>query len=99
MNNQRDFAGLGRCADARIGGLIGVLVGDALGVPFEFKTPNLLPPRDQIELMPPDGYRRSHAGVPVGTWSDDGAQALCLLAGLLERGRFSLTDLSDRLVK
>lgn len=99
MNNNQGYLRLRPCADARIGGLIGLLVGDALGVPFEFKTPNLLPPRDQIEMTPPPGFRRSHAGVPVGTWSDDGAQALCLLASLLERGRFSLTDFSDKLQK
>jgi len=98
MNNSEGYLGMRSCADARIGGLLGLLVGDALGVPFEFKTPNLLPPRDQIEMTPPPGFRRSHAGVPVGTWSDDGAQALCLLASLLERGRFSLTDFSDRLL-
>ncbi|MEI5997205.1 ADP-ribosylglycohydrolase family protein [Paraburkholderia bengalensis] len=99
MNNKDGYLGLHLCADARIGGLIGLLVGDALGVPFEFKTPNLLPPRDQIEMTPPTGFRRSHAGVPVGTWSDDGAQALCLFASLLERGCFSLTDFADRLVR
>ncbi|EKS9798866.1 ADP-ribosylglycohydrolase family protein [Burkholderia cepacia] len=99
MNNSEGYLGLRPFADARIGGLIGLLVGDALGVAFEFKTPNLLPPRDMIEMIPPTGYRRSHAGVPVGTWSDDGAQALCLLVSLLERGRFSLIDFSDRLVR
>ncbi|MDN7925253.1 ADP-ribosylglycohydrolase family protein [Burkholderia vietnamiensis] len=99
MSNNEWYLGLRTCADARVGGLIGLLVGDALGVPFEFKTPNELPPRDQIEMTPPQGFRRSHAGIPVGTWSDDGSQALCLLASLLERGRFSLTDFSDRLLK
>ena len=98
MNNDEGYLGLRGCSDARIGGLIGLLVGDALGVPFEFKTPSLLPPRELIDMTPPPGFRRSHAGVPVGTWSDDGAQALCLLASLLECGQFSLTDFSGRLV-
>ncbi|MGF6699563.1 ADP-ribosyl-[dinitrogen reductase] hydrolase [Paraburkholderia sp. MM5496-R1] len=98
MNNNEGFLRLRPCADARVAGLIGVLVGDALGVSFEFKTPSLLPPRDQIEMQPPSGFRKSHAGVPVGTWSDDGAQALCLLASLQECGLFSLTDFSRRLV-
>lgn len=99
MNNQRDITDLRRCSDARIGGLIGLLVGDALGVPFEFKSPEQLPPYDEIEMTPPNGFRRAHAGVPVGTWSDDGAQALCLLASLLECGKLSLTDFADRLVR
>ncbi len=99
MNNNEGYLGLRPFADARIGGLIGLLCGDALGVPYEFKTPNLHPSRDEIEMTPPLGFRRSHAGVRVGTWSDDGAQALCLLASLLEHSRFSLTDFSDRLVR
>jgi ADP-ribosyl-[dinitrogen reductase] hydrolase len=99
MNNNEGFLRLRPCADARISGLVGLLVGDALGVPFEFKTPNLLPSHELIEMTPPEGYRRSHASIPIGTWSDDGAQALCLLASLLEHGHFSLTDFVDRLVK
>lgn len=99
MSDHRDFTELRGCTDARIGGLIGLLIGDALGVAFEFKSPEQLPKRELIEMTPPAGFRRSHAGVPVGTWSDDGAQALCLLASLLERGRFSLTDFSNKLVQ
>ena len=82
-----------------VGGLIGLLVGDALGVPYEFHAPEDLPSRDQIKMEPPVGFRRAHAGVPIGTYSDDGAQALCLLASLLSCGRFALTDFSDRLVR
>lgn len=99
MNNNEGYLGLRRHSDTRIGGLIGLLVGDALGVVFEFKPPHQLPPRELIETTPPSGFRRSHAGVPVGTWSDDGAQALCLLACLLETGRFALVDFSDRLLR
>jgi len=99
MNNDEKYLGLRRCSDGRIGGLIGLLVGDALGVPFEFKTPSQLPSRELIEMTPPNGYRRSHAGVPVGTWSDDGAQALALLASLIECGKFSLTDFAEGLLR
>lgn len=70
------------------GGLLGLLVGDALGVPYEFHAADALPPRDQIEPTPPPGFARSHGRIPPGTWSDDGAQALVLLDSLLERGRF-----------
>ena len=81
------------------GGVIGLLVGDALGVPYEFHGPGDIPPRDQIEMEPPRGFRRAHAGVPVGTWSDDGAQALCLLACLLDCDRFDPDDFGRRLVR
>ncbi|WP_232232439.1 ADP-ribosylglycohydrolase family protein [Cupriavidus sp. amp6] len=82
-----------------IGGLVGLLVGDAVGVPYEFNAPEDLPDRHQIDMVPPIGFGRSHAGVPPGTWSDDGAQALCLLASLMDCGRLSLTDFADRLLQ
>lgn len=40
-----------------------------------------------------------HAGVPIGTWSDDGAQALCLLDSLLACGKFDVDDFANRLVR
>jgi len=78
------------------GGLLGLLIGDALGVPYEFHVPENIPPLDQIELEPPAGFNRSHRHTPPGTWSDDGAQALCLLASLLDCGRLDLEDLAGR---
>ncbi len=80
------------------GGIIGLLVGDALGVPYEFHARESIPSMAEIEFEPPSYFRRAHAGVPVGTWSDDGAQALCLLASLLECGRFDVEDFAKRLV-
>ncbi|MBS1796472.1 MAG: ADP-ribosylglycohydrolase family protein [Acidobacteria bacterium] len=70
------------------GGMIGLLVGDALGVPYEFHARESIPAMDEIEFEPPAAFRRAHAGTPAGTYSDDGAQALILLDSLLERGRF-----------
>jgi len=80
------------------GGIWGLLVGDAVGVPYEFHPPHEIPPLDRIELDPPVGFSRAHLGVPPGTWSDDGAQALCLLASLLDRGRLDIDDLGRRLL-
>lgn len=80
------------------GGMIGLLVGDAVGVPYEFRPPDRIPPRTQIDMVPPPGYPRAHSRVPPGTWSDDGAQALCLLASLLDCGRFDAEDFGARLV-
>lgn len=70
------------------GGLIGLLVGDALGVPYEFHGRQDIPAPEDVEFRPPRGFRRAHPGVPAGTWSDDGAQALVLLNSLLECDRF-----------
>lgn len=80
------------------GGIVGLLVGDALGVPYEFHPKEAIPPIAEIEFEPPAGFRRAHAGVPAGTWSDDGAQALCLLASLVECGRFDADDFALKLV-
>jgi len=100
MNND-GFAGLlsDYGSNPVVGGLVGLLVGDAVGVPYEFNAPEDLPDRHHIDMVPPAGFARSHAGVPPGTWSDDGAQALCLLASLLECGKFSLPDFADRLLR
>ncbi|GHG71893.1 ADP-ribosylglycohydrolase family protein [Comamonas sp. JC664] len=81
-----------------VGGIYGLLVGDALGVPYEFHAPGRIPAPEQIDFQPPEGFPRAHDGVPPGTWSDDGAQALCLLDSLLYQGRLDPEDLGRRLV-
>lgn len=81
------------------GALLGLLVGDALGVPYEFHPPEQIPPLELIEFAPPPGYARAHARVSPGTWSDDGAQALCLLASLLDCGKLDPDDLAHRFLR
>jgi ADP-ribosylglycohydrolase/protein-tyrosine phosphatase len=80
------------------GGLQGLLIGDALGVPFEFHDPIDLPRMSEIDMEPPPAFDRAHAGVLPGTWSDDGAQALCLLTSLIACKGLDLGDFSRRLV-
>jgi ADP-ribosylglycohydrolase len=50
------------------GGMLGLLVGDAVGVPYEFRTPGAI---GTVEF-------RGHGShdQPPDTWSDDGALAL-----------------------
>lgn len=67
-----------------------MLVGGALGVPYEFHSPSEVPSSHLIEFEPPAGFQRAHQGVRPGTWSDDGAQALILLDTLLERDGLDL---------
>lgn len=80
------------------GGIIGLLVGDALGVPYEFHAREEIPARAEIEFEPPEGFRRAHAGVPIGTYSDDGAQALILLDSLLACGKFDAVHFAEGLI-
>ena len=87
-----------RVQDRIQGGLIGLLVGDALGVPYEFHDPQDIPELALIEFEPPPGFARAHKGTPPGTWSDDGAQALCLLASLQHHHKLEPQDLAHRFV-
>ena len=80
------------------GAVLGLLIGDALGVPYEFHDATSLPGFAEIEFEPPSYFRRSHISVPTGTWSDDGAQALILLNSLLECGKFDGRHFADGLV-
>lgn len=80
------------------GSLYGLLVGDALGVPYEFHPPDALPPPGEIEMEPPAGFPRAHGRVPPGTWSDDGALALALLEALLDEGRPDAAAIAQRIV-
>ncbi len=79
------------------GALWGLLVGDALGVPFEFHDPDALPPQTAIGPDLPVGFQRSHTAAPKGAWSDDGAHALCLMESLLACGELDTRDLLSRM--
>ena len=85
--------------DKIAGGFYGLLIGDALGVPYEFKSASQIPALDEIEFVPPPGYPRTYGSIAPGTWSDDGSQALCLLSSLLDCGRFDADDFAKRLVQ
>jgi ADP-ribosyl-[dinitrogen reductase] hydrolase len=85
-------------AEFVLGGLYGLLIGDAVGVPYEFSAPTALPALELIDIEPPPGFVRAHPVAPRGAWSDDGAQALCLLASLLGCSGLDLVDLGNRFV-
>src|SRR5215472_7526888 len=85
-------------ADRLRGALWGLLVGDALGVPYEFHEPESIAASGAIRMDPGPPFARAHRGTPPGTWSDDGAHALCLLASLLDRGRFDPDDFARRML-
>jgi len=63
-----------------LSGLLGVAVGDALGVPVEFFT------RNELQLNPVKTMRcyGSH-NQPAGTWSDDSSLTFCLAQALSEK--------------
>ncbi len=63
--------------------LLGLLVGDALGVPFEFKPAGAIPAGANIHMRRfVVTMTKTYASVPLGYWSDDGALMLCLADAL-----------------
>jgi len=79
------------------GAIYGLLVGDAVGVSYEFLLAEQLPAYEQIEMLPPNNFAKTYPHIPVGTWSDDGAQALCLLDSLLYKNKMDTEDFMKRI--
>jgi len=74
------------------GVLFGLAVGDALGVPVEFRS------RENLKNSPVKGMIGYGSwNQPVGTWSDDSSLAFCL-AESLSRG-YDLNDIAGNFVK
>ena len=73
-----------------LGALWGAAIGDALGVPVEFKD------RATVQADPVKDFRGfgTHHQ-PPGTWSDDTSLTLCTVESLIER-EFDLDDLGRR---
>lgn len=79
--------------DRILGGLWGSLVGDALGVPVEFKD-RVTVQADPVKGMRGMGTHRQ----PAGTWSDDSSLLLCS-ADSLVRSEFDTDDMGARFVR
>ncbi|MDM1763112.1 MULTISPECIES: ADP-ribosylglycohydrolase family protein [unclassified Acinetobacter] len=79
------------------GAIYGLLIGDAVGVPYEFNLPEQLPSYDQIDMVSPLNFQKTYPNIPFGTWSDDGAQALCLLDSLLYKNQLDPEDFMNRM--
>src|SRR5882672_6280854 len=73
-----------------LGGIWGSLIGDALGVPVEFKD------RAEVQADPVTDMRGfgSH-NQPAGTWSDDSSLLLCSADSLI-RHEFDTEDMGKR---
>lgn len=67
--------------DRLMGGLIGVLVGDALGVPVEFTGRSM---RDRDPVIGMRGFGTWNQ--PAGTWSDDSSMTLATTDVLIRNG-------------
>ncbi|MFC7348659.1 ADP-ribosylglycohydrolase family protein [Chryseobacterium zhengzhouense] len=73
-------------------GIFGVCIGDALGVPVEFRT------RDELKRSPVTKMRAlgTHRQ-PAGTWSDDSSLMLCLAESLCKE--YNLEDIATKFLQ
>lgn len=73
--------------------LYGVLIGDALGVPYEFRTREIMkkyPAKDMV------GYGTHNQ--PSGTFSDDGSLTLCLAESIIMNG-YNIKDVANKFIE
>ncbi len=71
---------------------LGLAIGDALGMPLEFKERGTFA---EIETMQAGGA----FNLPVGYWTDDTSMALCLADSILENRGYDSYDVMDRYAK
>lgn len=74
-------------------GIMGVIVGDALGLPVQFFSREELKQNPVTEMI---GYGTFH--MPPGTWSDDGSMTLATLDSIREIGKIDSDDIMKRFV-
>ncbi|MBR4719543.1 MAG: ADP-ribosylglycohydrolase family protein [Lachnospiraceae bacterium] len=75
-------------------GIMGVVVGDALGCPVQFTD------REELKTGPVDdmeGYGTYN--MPEGTWTDDSSMTIALLTSIQEKGTIDLEDIMKRFSK
>ncbi|MBQ3425213.1 MAG: ADP-ribosylglycohydrolase family protein [Clostridia bacterium] len=75
-------------------GILGVLVGDALGCPVQFES------REKVATHPVTGMRGYGTfNLPAGSWTDDSSLTLALLESIRRRGEIDLKDIMDNFVR
>ena len=75
-------------------GIIGFAIGDALGVPAEFKT------REELKKLPiTDMIGDDIHKLPKGTWSDDTSMTLATMHSIIEKGNIDTNDMADKFLQ
>ena len=82
---------LGQLSQRYRGLLLGIAIGDALGMPVQHRRRGTFSPVGDLLAGGP-------FDLPRGAWTDDTAQVLCLAESLVECGQVDLHDLQARLV-
>lgn len=75
-------------------GMMGVVVGDALGMPVQFMA------RHEVKANPVTGMEGYGTyNMPPGTWSDDSSMALATLVSIREKQGIDYDDIMERFVR
>ena len=75
-------------------GIMGVVVGDALGCPVQFES------RDEVARHPVTGMRGYGTfNLPEGSWTDDSSLTIALLESIRRVGKIDLDDIMGNFMK
>ena len=74
-----------------IGGLMGFAIGDAMGVPVEFKPRSELLDNPVTKMIGNGTY-----DVPEGTWSDDTSMLIATIDSINAKCDFDVKDIADK---
>ena len=77
-----------------LNGIMGVVVGDALGCPVQFES------RDEVARHPVTGMRGYGTfNLPEGSWTDDSSLTIALLESIRRVGEIDLGDIMENFMK
>lgn len=83
---------MNKLRDKKLGTLVGLAVGDAMGAPYEFL--------DKSRYTPIKEYNTGGAhNVSIGEWTDDTSMALCLAQSLIDCNGFDAKDQMEKYLK
>ena len=75
-------------------GVMGVVIGDALGCPVQFET------REEVASHPITGMRGNGTfNLPAGSWTDDSSLTIALMESIKRLDRIDLNDIMNNFVK
>lgn len=75
-------------------GIIGLVVGDALGVPVEFVSRHMLE-KNPVFTMIGGGIHNQ----PPGTWSDDTSMTIATMTSIINKKSIDYTDIMDEFIE
>ena len=76
-------------------GIMGVLIGDALGNPVQFMSRSSVLKRGLVKGMEEGGVFH----MPAGSWTDDGSMTLATLDSLTKKRKLDYDDIMERFIR